>query len=122
MRPLAPRHLPRAVSRFCCGGRRPWVLRLRARLGYDRYMPGVKAVFKKYASAGGKGSSDAPAAVTILDFFDFLDVLSTPRQHATHRTQRNPTYNMRAAPPMRDCFGFLDAPATVRAGHIRAAI
>jgi hypothetical protein len=107
-------------------------------------MPGVKAVFKKYASAGGKGSSDAPAAVTILDFFDFLDVLATPRQHATHRTQRNPTYNIQHARRPADArllrlprctcntqhpacntqhrATTWQASAPVRAGHIRAAI
>ena len=30
-------------------------------------------------------------------------------QHTAHNATQHTTYNMRAAPPMRDCFGFLDA-------------
>ena len=33
-------------------------------------------------------------------------------QHTAHNATQHTTYNMRAAPPMRDCFGFLDALAT----------
>ena len=85
MRPLVPRHLPQALAYVL----RP-LLRLHARLGYDRYMPGMKAAFKKYANASGKGSSsDAPAAVTILDFFDFLDVSYLQRRVNMQHTARN---------------------------------